>query len=271
LKTNRLLAGTLALVLIAGLTSPGFAAERDDGESTLSLSAAEIEELLTPFSDDDVIYENGDPDLGNSEFIDNRIRADDFVLDGDFVVTDAHFIVEKNDMPLGIDPLFYAIYADAGGFPGDELASGIAQDLQLMILVDDPDPGDDDIFEAWFDFEEGVPLDGGVTYWFALTYMVDTFEIEDPEPEWVEAIAITGNPSLEADEFPPVWDDPDDFDVWFQLTGHPPDVVGGEFLPIDSTALVLAGLQTSAIWMLPVLAGVAGSAFGILYIKSRRN
>jgi len=47
--------------------------------------------------------------------------------------------------------------------------------------------------------------------------------------------------------------------------------VGGEFLPIDSTVLVLAGLQTSAIWMLPVLAGVAGSAFGILYIKSRRN
>jgi len=48
-------------------------------------------------------------------------------------------------------------------------------------------------------------------------------------------------------------------------------VVGGELLSIDSTALVLAGLQTSAIWMLPVLAGVAGSAFGILYIKSRRN
>jgi len=52
--------------------------------------------------------------------------------------------------------------------------------------------------------------------------------------------------------------------------GTPPPV-GGEFLPIDSTALVLAGLQTSAIWMLPVLAGVAGSAFGVLYIKSRRN
>ena len=51
----------------------------------------------------------------------------------------------------------------------------------------------------------------------------------------------------------------------------PQCVVGGEFLPIDSTALVLAGLQTSAIWMLPVLAGVAGSAFGVLYIKSRRN
>jgi len=52
---------------------------------------------------------------------------------------------------------------------------------------------------------------------------------------------------------------------------NPPVKVGGEFLPIDSTALMLAGLQTSAIWMLPVLAGVAGSAFGVLYIKSRRN
>jgi len=48
-------------------------------------------------------------------------------------------------------------------------------------------------------------------------------------------------------------------------------IVGGELLPIDSTALMLAGLQTSAIWMLPVLAGVAGSAFAVLYIKSRRN
>ncbi len=50
-----------------------------------------------------------------------------------------------------------------------------------------------------------------------------------------------------------------------------PPVVGGELIPIDTTALMLAGLQTSAIWMLPVLAGVAGSAFGVLYIKSRRN
>jgi len=58
--------------------------------------------------------------------------------------------------------------------------------------------------------------------------------------------------------------------TWFQITAKS-DVVGGEFLPIDNTALLTAGLQTSAIWMLPVLAGVAGSAFGILYIKSRRN
>ena len=49
----------------------------------------------------------------------------------------------------------------------------------------------------------------------------------------------------------------------------PQCVVGGELLPIDSTALVLAGLQTSAIWMLPVLAGAAG--VGVFYIKTRMN
>jgi len=48
-----------------------------------------------------------------------------------------------------------------------------------------------------------------------------------------------------------------------------PSVVGGELLPIDSTALMLAGLQSSAIWMLPVLAGAAGA--GAYYIKTRMN
>jgi len=48
-----------------------------------------------------------------------------------------------------------------------------------------------------------------------------------------------------------------------------PKIVGGELLPIDNTVLLLAGLQTSAIWMLPVLAGAAG--VGAYYIKTRMN
>jgi len=55
-------------------------------------------------------------------------------------------------------------------------------------------------------------------------------------------------------------------DVRFELVDI---TVGGEFLPIDSTALLLAGLQSSAIWMLPVLAGAAG--VGAYYIKTRMN
>ncbi len=45
--------------------------------------------------------------------------------------------------------------------------------------------------------------------------------------------------------------------------------VGGELLPINNTALLLAGLQSSAIWMLPILAGVTG--LGAFYIKTRMS
>jgi len=46
-------------------------------------------------------------------------------------------------------------------------------------------------------------------------------------------------------------------------------VVGGESLSIDNTALLLAGLQTSAIWMLPALAGIAGA--GAYFVRTRMN
>ena len=48
-------------------------------------------------------------------------------------------------------------------------------------------------------------------------------------------------------------------------------VVGGEHLPIDSTALLLAGLQTSAIWMLPVLAGIAGTGFYLVKFRTNKE
>jgi len=46
-------------------------------------------------------------------------------------------------------------------------------------------------------------------------------------------------------------------------------VVGGSLLSIDNTALLLAGLQGSVIWMLPVLAGAAGVT--VFYLKTRKN
>jgi len=48
-------------------------------------------------------------------------------------------------------------------------------------------------------------------------------------------------------------------------------VVGGEFLPIDSTALILAGAQTNAVWIMSALAVIGSIAFGALYITSKKN
>jgi hypothetical protein len=51
---------------------------------------------------------------------------------------------------------------------------------------------------------------------------------------------------------------------------EPPTVpVTGELLPLDSTALVIAGLAGSAVWMIPTLAGIAGA--GIYLVKLRAN
>ena len=49
----------------------------------------------------------------------------------------------------------------------------------------------------------------------------------------------------------------------------PESPIGGKIIPLETTALLLAGAQTSAIWMAPLLAGVAGAA--IIYIKKKRN
>jgi len=61
--------------------------------------------------------------------------------------------------------------------------------------------------------------------------------------------------------------------VWIETSGTvvipPKEIVGGEFLPIDSTALVLAGLQTSAIWMLPILVGAAGAGFAAFKLRRK--
>jgi len=46
-------------------------------------------------------------------------------------------------------------------------------------------------------------------------------------------------------------------------------IVGGSLLPIDTTALMLAGLQSSAIWMLPVLAGAAGAGIAAFKLRKR--
>lgn len=48
-------------------------------------------------------------------------------------------------------------------------------------------------------------------------------------------------------------------------------IVGGELLPIDTTALLVAGAQTSAIWILSALTVIGSVAFGTLYFKTKRD
>jgi len=60
-----------------------------------------------------------------------------------------------------------------------------------------------------------------------------------------------------------------------EIQGNQPEfiqcgqIIGGELMPLDSTALLLAGLSSSAVWMIPTLAGIAGA--GVYLAKFGTN
>ena len=63
-------------------------------------------------------------------------------------------------------------------------------------------------------------------------------------------------------------------DAYFKVELHDAnecEVVAGEILPIDNTALFLAGLSSSAVWMIPTLAGIAGAGLLVRNPNNIRN
>jgi hypothetical protein len=53
------------------------------------------------------------------------------------------------------------------------------------------------------------------------------------------------------------------------LTGPLPQQVAGELLPLDSTALLIGGLTSMSVFMIPAVAGIAGAA--VYLVKYRAN
>ncbi len=47
--------------------------------------------------------------------------------------------------------------------------------------------------------------------------------------------------------------------------------VGGEFIPIDATAVLIAGMQTNALSVLGAFVVIGAIAFGTLYISVKRK
>jgi len=267
LKVNRLLAGTLALVLVAGLGTPAFADQATDLAGGRVIESTQSDVALPQTVDpEDIVYENGVTDPDNGRFIDFVVVADDFILEEDTSITDFHFVLIDTTEPFGFDgPYFYEIREDASGSPGTPITDGFSTNLEQEAIEDSPLGSR---FLVHFDFEEPIPLDASTTYWVVLhagplddlTSKGLGIEMSNPP--------LIGNPAhihFGDGNFIPAT-----FDNWFQITAKE-QVVGGEFLPIDSTALMLAGLQTSAIWMLPVLAGVAGAGFYLIKFRTNKE
>jgi len=278
--TQIILAGALAIVMVASLVFPAYA----ERTSYVLTSIPEgTPEIATAASHNPKVFTSGPGPIPISGFfMDDAIIADDFVLDNPWIVTDAHFAFFcglEIDCPK-IEPLLYFFYEDNNGVPGAVIestsgnpAQGTAIDVQVMPLPGGPFFDGDGVevehFEVWFDLEDSIPLDAGTTYWFGLTYTAP-FEFEAPFPVILQTARTEGNvPAVTFDGSNWFMAGPGTLDLWFALSAN--QVVGGELLPIDTTALLIAGAKTNAVWILSALAVIGSLAFGALYITTKKN
>ncbi len=264
MKVNRLLAGTLAIVLIAGLGTPAFA--EDSGRTHIEDSPVVTTTALSTPTDanpDEIVYENGDPSPGAPGFFIHTFSvAHDFVLENSAAVTDVHFILMEFGGTDFDGEIQYTIFGDSGG-PDitNILGSGNGIIVETEFLGTGPFG---DRIEVWFDLEDPVSLDAGVTYWLLFHAGIGftappSYVMEDstgPIGECTRSYpdGNLNNPLINCN-----------FDSWFQITSH--QLVGGENLPIDSTALILAGAQSFS-WMIPVVLSVLGIG---LFVVSRKS
>jgi len=250
LKINKLLAGTLALVLIAGLGTPAFADPQITQSDSPPLTPSEISNIQTS---QNIVFDNGGAPDANAGFtlINTQTMAEDFIIDTNTLVTDFHFV------SIG-DPtnLEHTIFADAGGFPGAVLASGIPQNLVTSQI------GATILFEVGFDLEDPFLAEAGVQYWFGL-HSPNT--LPNVDGAWVFSNS-GGFGSNTAIIVPPGTWVIDSVHSWFQLSGNQV-TVGGEIIPIETTSLILAGAQSFS-WMIPVILSVLGIG---LFVVSRKS
>ncbi len=208
-NTQKLLAGVLALVLVAGMTSPAFA---------------------SPMGDEISIHVECDLLNGNGMVMDYFV-----VGPGPELITFCPQVGEIS-VDVGVDQgTAFIWYTFPGLFNSDE---------PLRITVGDID---------WVD-AAGNKIPGSIE---DVKCDVDSSELQ------INNLDFSSN-QVEI-EF--VADDFGSAIVHCELVvSHP---VAGELLPLDSTALMIAGLSSMSVWMIPTVLGLAG--VGVYLVKFRKH
>jgi len=229
-NSQKLLAGTLALVFAMGMTGPAFA--------------------NTVLLDDDFNSENGGVGVLNYAAFTNWSISDGTV---DLIGSTEFFEL----LPLG-----NGLYIDLDGSTND---SGIMTSEVFELKSCE--------YELQFDLA-GSHRDAGqnsVDVSLGALYSEQfTLDDDDPLTTFTRQISV-GSPTSESIVFSGLGGDNIglllDNVKFTQLDCGVP--VAGELLSLDTTALVIGGLASSAVWMIPAVAGIAGA--GIYLVKLRTN
>jgi len=148
----------------------------------------------------------------------------------------------------------YILRLTAGGTPatGTQNANGGAGGGPSIIMVD-PDFGDQGTHTMTIDMNGAVP--GGTVEWVELLLGAQTDQTDLAGLYIFSACATLGTGGPDSTFTPFIVE----------------TAVGGEILPINTSALLLAGLTTNALWILPALAVIAGAAFAVLKFQVNRK
>jgi len=220
----------------------------------------------------DQIFDNGLPDEANSWRIEGGVRAEDFVLQSNTVLTDVHiFTFEEPDLFDG--NIEWWIFEDDSGKPGQIHANGIGISINRNFILFN---GVDESWETDFDLDNPVALQGGVIYWIGI-HFTDTFGDKGNGIRWIttdSSGSFGAVNHISSTDNPFIWNPAenaglDDGNLAFFLTGNQVTQVAGELLPLDNSALMIAGLTSMSVWMIPTVLGLAGA--GVYLVKFRAN
>ena len=212
--TQKLLAGALALVLVAGMTSPAFA----------SLIGDEVD--FDYFAD----VNNQSPTASFTATVDeNR----------EFEIVDNRFFGDVGDKTVAI-----VLTSDNGG------ATIVFQSPKFVFSNLD-----------WVD-ENGNKIPGEI---------VGVLDVSNPANIPIDFIDTTANSVTIQTDGPFSWpiEVISEFIVTLDVEHETDQQVAGDLLPLDSTALLIGGLSSITVWMIPTVLGLAGA--GVYLVKFRKQ
>ena len=270
-NSSKFLAGALALVLVAGMTSPAFAQTMPDLAVDV-VSSSEItaqDDVNQPdyYQADDSVYAHwANLDIvGNGACLDADLNAQvnglELVEFQTYEVNGPIFEDSEPEYETG-EPGEYLFYIPNVVDDFDtklmriqvttcDVPNGV-QPTVLPTIISDV-YAEDDGQEAEVTFIEHVvdePFTLGATYYYE-DYVIHP----NPDFEEIEITVPEGSILIQV--------------VVDTVSFDDDDAVAGELLSLDSSSLVIAGLTGSAAWMIPTLAGIAGA--GIYLVKLRTN
>jgi len=254
-NTQKLLAGVLALVLVAGMTSPAFA-------TPVTNDSLPGPSILIDFSEFDGIFcpaPNVDDGLNCRGM--GPIQVGNLVgEDVEWSASDDFSFLGNGDYGLGVNGEW-----DSGrdGYsatdnPASSMRFDFAEPVCAVVGFVNYSPGIGDPFIM-------TALDGS-------NGVLETFDISNDAP-------ISTPDALNDGDFRGFVRATNDiaaielfgeFDVLDDLTFTRCDTqVAGELLPLNTSALMIAGLTSMSVWMVPAVAGLAG--VGVYLVKFRKH